>query len=77
MGAILIFVKFGNLKGDTKMRDERIALTGVTGHKIYTLGKIRAIIRLREQRIRHTMYVVRDDFPIDYKGILGIDFLTK
>jgi len=75
-GATLMLVKTGNLKGDTKMRDERIALTGVTGHKIYTLGKIRATIPLGEQKIRHTMYVVRDDFPID-EGILGIDFLTK
>jgi len=23
------------------------------------------------------MYVVKDDFPIDYEGILRIDFLTK
>ncbi|KAL6265807.1 hypothetical protein P5V15_002625 [Pogonomyrmex californicus] len=23
------------------------------------------------------MYVVRDDFPINYKGILGLDFLNK
>jgi len=59
------------------MRDKRIALMGVTGHKIYTLGKIRATIPLGEQKIRHTMYVVKDDFPIDYEGILGIDFLTK
>jgi len=69
--ATLTLVKIGNLKGDTKMRDERIALTGVTGHKIYTLGKIRATIPLGEQKIRHTMYVVKDDFPIDYDGILG------
>jgi len=75
-GATLTLVKIGNLKDDTKMRDERIALTGVTGHKIYTLGKIRATIPLGEQKIRHTMYVVKDDF-IDYEGILGIDFLTK
>jgi len=23
------------------------------------------------------MYIVKDDFSIDYEGILGIDFLTK
>jgi len=75
-GATLTLVKIGNLKSDTKMRDERIALTGVMGHKIYTLGKIRATISLGE-KIRHIMYVVKDDFPIDYEGIFGIDFLTK
>jgi len=52
-GATLTLVKIGNLKGDIKMRDERIALTGVTGHKIYTLGKIRATIPLGEQKIRY------------------------
>jgi len=55
-GAITL-VKIDNLKGNTKVRDESIALTGVTGHKIYTLGKIRATIPLGEQKIRHTMYV--------------------
>jgi len=76
-GATLTLVKIDNLKGETKMRDERITLTRVTGHTIYTLGKIRATISLGEQKIRHTMYVVKDDYPIDYKGILGIDFLRK
>ncbi|KAL6260862.1 hypothetical protein P5V15_008392 [Pogonomyrmex californicus] len=59
------------------MREERLVLTGVTGHKIHILGKIRATITLGDREIRHTMYVVRDDFPINYKGILGLNFLNK
>jgi len=59
------------------MHEERMVLTGVTGHKIHTIGKIRATIPLRNRKIRHTIYVVKDDFPIDYEGILGIDFLEK
>lgn len=54
-----------------------MALTGVTGHKIHTVGKIRATVSLGYKEIRHTMYVVKDDFPIDYEGLLGIDFSTK
>jgi len=46
-------------------------------HKIYTLGKIKATIILGNREIRHTIHVVKDDFPIDHEGILGIDFLTK
>lgn len=65
------------LKGDTPMKKERTALTGVTGHQMYTLGKIKATVMLGNKRIRHTMYVVKDDFPIDYEGILGIDFLKQ
>lgn len=76
-GATLTLIKIGNLNGDTVMREEKMALTGVTGHKIHTLGKIRATITLGTREVRHTIYVVRDDFPIDYEGILGIDFLKK
>ncbi|XP_071580550.1 uncharacterized protein [Temnothorax nylanderi] len=76
-GAILTLIKVGNLKGDTMVREKRLTLTGVTGHKIHTLGKIKATVDLGNQKIRHTMYVVEDDFPIDYEGILGNDFLTK
>jgi len=47
------------------------------GHKIHTIGQIKATISLRNQRIRHKIYVVKDDFPIDYEWILGIDFLQK
>jgi len=66
-GATLTLVKIGNLKGDTKMRDERIALTGVTGHKIYTLGKIRAT-----KNMSHNIYGKRFSYRLR-----RIDFLTK
>jgi len=49
----------------------------VTEHKIYTLGKIKATVMLGNCEIRHTMHVVKGDFPINYEKILGIDFLTK
>jgi len=42
-------------------------LTEVTGHKIHTIGKIRVTIPLRNRKIRHTIYVVKGDFPIDYE----------
>jgi len=75
--ATLTLIKVGYLKGDTLIREKQLALTGVTGHKIYTLGKIKATVIVGNREIRHTMHVVKDDFPIDYEGILGNDFLTK
>jgi len=42
-----------------------------------TIGKIRATVCLGDKEIRHIMHVVRDDFPVDYEGILGMDFLQK
>lgn len=75
--ATLTLMKVGTLKSDTQMREERLALTEVTGHKIYILGKIRATMNLGGRNMRHSIYVVKDDFPIDYDGILRIDFLKK
>jgi len=57
--------------------EERIILSGITEHKIHTISEIRATIPLRNRRIRHTIYVVKDDFPTDYEEILGIDFFQK
>lgn len=74
--ATLTLMKVGTLKSDTQMREECLALTQVTGHKIYTLGEIRATMK-GDRNMRHSIYVVKDDFSIDYDGILGIDFLKK
>ncbi|KAM0735323.1 Retrovirus-related Pol polyprotein from transposon 17.6 [Formica fusca] len=57
--------------------EEQMALTGVTGHKMNTIEKIKATIILKNRKIRHSIYIVKDDFPIDYEGILGVDFLQK
>jgi len=53
-----------------------MVLTKVTGHKIHTIGKIRITILLRNRRIRHTIYMMKDDFP-DFERILRIDFLQN
>jgi len=41
-GATLTLIKVGHLKGGTLIREKQLAFTGVTGHKIHTLGKIKA-----------------------------------
>jgi len=76
-GAILILIKIRHLKEDTLIREKQLAFTGMTGHKIYTVSKIRATVIPGNREIWHTMHVAKDDFPIDYERILGIDFLTK
>ncbi|KAL6259402.1 hypothetical protein P5V15_009322 [Pogonomyrmex californicus] len=76
-GATLILMKIGNFNIETPVREKRIALTGMTGYKIHTLGKVKLTIKLGKEEIHHSVYVVRDNFPMDYEGILGIDFLVK
>jgi len=70
-------MKLEKLKDDTLIYENKIALTGITGHKIHTLGKVYATINVDEHTIKHAFYVVKDDFPIEYERILGIDFLRK
>jgi len=53
-----------------------MVLTRVTRHKIHTIGKLgqRYHYGIEKSAIQ---FVVKDNFPIDYEGILGIDFLQK
>ncbi|KAL6416872.1 hypothetical protein ACFW04_014791 [Cataglyphis niger] len=74
-GSTISLIKLKHLKDDTPIQEEKIALTGVTGHKIYTVGKMYGTIRIN--KVKHAFYVVRDDIPIEYEGILGIDFLRQ
>jgi len=76
-GSTISLIKLNTLKDETLIYEDRVTLTGVTGHKIQTIGKIHATIKLNKQRIKHSIYVVRDDFPIEQDGILGIDFLRQ
>ncbi|KYN27439.1 hypothetical protein ALC57_03148 [Trachymyrmex cornetzi] len=54
-----------------------MTLAGVTGHQIKTIRKVKVTMLLRDKEIRHTAHVVKNDFSIDYAGILGMDFLQK
>ncbi|KAM0728861.1 Retrovirus-related Pol polyprotein from transposon 412 [Formica fusca] len=76
-GIAISLIKVKHLKDETLITEDKIALTGVTGHKVYTIGRINATINLYDGRVKHKMYVVKDDFPIEYDGILGVDFLKK
>lgn len=38
--ATITLIKAKTLKGETKMREKHVVLTGVTEHKIYTIGKL-------------------------------------
>ena len=76
-GATLSLIKVKTLKGKTKISSGKITLAGITGHKMHTIGSMQAHIKLGEQVLEHTMYVVKDDFPMEYDGILGLDFMKK
>jgi len=53
-------------------------LIGVTGHTARVIRKFNATIQLSKKKaIIHPIYVVKNDFPINYQGILGNDFLKK
>jgi len=76
-GSTISLIKLRQLKDDALIYEKRIALTGITGHKVHTIGKTNATIKLGGRRLKHAFYVVNDDTPIEHEGILGIDFLRK
>ncbi|XP_036141761.1 uncharacterized protein LOC118645219 [Monomorium pharaonis] len=76
-GSTVSLIKLKTLKGQTKIRDEHIKLTGITGHSIMTLGRTSVNVVMHDKKIKHPMYVIRDDAPIEYEGILGADFTRK
>jgi len=76
-GSTISLVKLRQLKDDALIYEKKIALTGITGHKVHTIGKTYVTIELGSRRIKHAFCVVSDDTPIEHEGILGIDFLRK
>jgi len=76
-GSTISLMKLRKLKDDALIYENKIALTGITGHRIHTLGKVYATINVDGHTIKHAFYVIRDDTPIEHDGILGIDFLRK
>ena len=65
-------VKLRILRGETLIYEDKMTLAEVTGHEIIVIGKITATILLDDAR--YPMYVIANDFPIDYESILRIDF---
>jgi len=53
------------LRNDTLIYEDKIALTGITGHKVYTIGKMYATIELDGHRLNHAFYIIGDDTPND------------
>ncbi|KAL6446821.1 hypothetical protein ACFW04_001329 [Cataglyphis niger] len=76
-GSTISLIKLKQLKDDTLIYEDKIAFTGITGHKVHTIGKVYVTIKINNQKVKHTFYVVRDDIAIEYEGILGIDFLRQ
>ncbi|XP_029173288.1 uncharacterized protein LOC114942149 [Nylanderia fulva] len=76
-GATVSLIKAKHLKSKTEIHKDKITLISITGHKARTIGKFFATIDLDDRKIKHAIYVVKDDFPMEYDGIIGIDFLQK
>jgi len=71
-GSTVLLIKLKYLKDDALIYENKIALTGITGHKVHMLGKIYAIINVDGYTIKHAFYVIRDDTPIEHDDILDL-----
>lgn len=59
------------------IQDESIKLIRITGHSITTLGKTYLSIQLPNRILKHHVYVIKDDAPLEYDDIIGADFIRK
>jgi len=76
-GSTSSLIKLKQLRDIALIYEDKIALTGITGHKVYTIVKMYDTIKLDGCRLKHAFYVVEDDTPIEHEGILGIDFFKE
>jgi len=76
-GATISLIKVKHLKGETVIHKDRITLVGITGHQARTIGKIYATINLADRKIKHEIHVVKDDFPMESEGLIGLNFIRK
>ncbi|XP_067216920.1 uncharacterized protein [Linepithema humile] len=76
-GATMSLIKLNKLKDETIIYDKKITIIGATGHKADTIGVMQATIPLKTRDVKHELNVIKDNFPIEYDGILGADFLQK
>jgi len=54
-GSTISLIKLKHLKDKTLIYEKKIALIGISGHKIYTLGKMYATIKINKHKIKHFM----------------------
>jgi len=76
-GSTISLIKLKHLKDETLIYEKEIALIGISGHKIYILGKMYATIKINKHKIKHALYVIKDDTAIEHEGVLRLDFLKK
>ncbi|KAL6263000.1 hypothetical protein P5V15_005796 [Pogonomyrmex californicus] len=70
-------IKLKHLLDHVLIYEEKTKLTGITGHEIITLGKTHITVQLSRKKIRHLVYIVRDNASMEYDAILGVDFIWK
>jgi len=76
-GATISLIKLKTLKNEAVIHEEKIKLTGITGHSLETIEKAYLHVKLNNGKIRHPVYVIKDDTPLEYDGIIGADFIRK
>ncbi|KAL6262932.1 hypothetical protein P5V15_005720 [Pogonomyrmex californicus] len=76
-GASATIIKLKHVLDHILIYEEKTKLTGITGHEIITLDKTHVTVQLSRKKIRHPVYIVRDNAPMEYDAILGADFIWK
>lgn len=80
-GADISLIKISKLKGDTLIyEDTKFLLRGIDNSSpssVQTLGYLHLDILIGKTQVTHLFHVIRDDFPIQFDGIVGNDLLKQ
>lgn len=81
-GADISLIKIYKLKGDTLIyEDTKFLLRGIDNNSspssVQTLGYLHLDILIGKTQVTHLFHVIRDDFLIQFDGIVGNDLLKQ
>jgi len=75
LGSTISLMKLKKLKDDALIYENKITLTGITGHN--TNSRKGLCNNYRRRTYHKTCILIKDDTLIEHNGILGIDFLRN
>lgn len=76
-GVAISLIKLKTLKNDNKIIKEQVRITEILGHVLETLRKTYIHVIINTTLKKHPLYVIKDNAPISYDGMLGVDFIRK
>lgn len=76
-GADISILKANHFTENLNISNNFLRISGVTRNEILSLGKTSITFNFDSKTLSHNVHLVNSDFPINFDGILGRDFMMK